>query len=123
MRGSAQLCYRKGTVSTISKPYPGITGGFVAQPKCRNTILVRELRRLEYASSNQGGRGSNPFGRTFYQRSSAALATRSEEQIEPLSDNKTEAIRVRPAWRTHLEVKDLYIPGRGNVSKAATASP
>jgi len=45
--------------------YQGVTGGSVAQPKCQNGLLSRDLRRLEYASSNQGVGGSNPSGRTF----------------------------------------------------------
>jgi hypothetical protein len=65
--GSIYLCYRIGNVSTISKPYQGVTVGSVAQPKCQNSLFYRDLRRLEYASSNQGVRGSNPFGSTFYQ--------------------------------------------------------
>jgi hypothetical protein len=32
-----------------------------------NALFSINLRCLEYASSNQGVRGSNPFGRTFFQ--------------------------------------------------------
>jgi len=48
------------------------------------------LRRLEYGSSNQGVRGSNPFGRTFYQKKSFGSPGREigNEQIEPLTDNR-----------------------------------
>jgi hypothetical protein len=55
-------------VSIISRAYVGITGGSVAQSKCQNALFSRDLRRLEYASSNQGVRGSNPFGRTFHKK-------------------------------------------------------
>jgi hypothetical protein len=46
---------------------------------------------LEYASSNQGVRGSNPFGRTFYQKKffGSPGDEIGNEQIEPLTDNKT----------------------------------
>jgi hypothetical protein len=63
------VCYRKSTVSTFSKAYQGVTDGSVAQLKCQNALFSRYLRRLEFASSNQGVGGSNPSGRTFYQRS------------------------------------------------------
>src|ERR1700730_2226156 len=62
------VCYRKSTVSTFSKAYQGVTDGSVAQQKCQKTLFYSDLRCLEYASSNQGVRGSNPFGRTFCRR-------------------------------------------------------
>jgi hypothetical protein len=61
----AWMCYWKVPVSTISRAYQAITGGFVAQSKCQNALFSIHLRFLEYASSNQGVRGSNPFGRTY----------------------------------------------------------
>src|ERR1700693_840607 len=73
------VCYGKHTVSKISKAYQGVTGDAVAQSNCQNPRFSRYLRCLEYASSNQVVGGSNPFGRTFYQRSaSAARAKRTE---------------------------------------------
>ena len=87
--GSALVCYRKGTVSTMSKPYQRVTGDSVAQPNCQNALFSRYLRCLEYASSNQGVGGSNPFGRTFYQRTPRLPWPRDRnEQIEPLTDNR-----------------------------------
>jgi hypothetical protein len=62
------VCYGKHTVSRISKPYQGVTAGSVAQLKCQNALFFSTLCRSEYASSNQGVRGSNPFGRTFHQK-------------------------------------------------------
>jgi hypothetical protein len=61
------VCYWKGPVSPISRAYRGVTGGFVAQSKSQNALFSIHLRWVEYGSSNQGVRGSNPFGRTFYQ--------------------------------------------------------
>src|SRR6267142_2799857 len=68
-----QLCYWKVPVSTISRAYQGVTEGSVAQPKCQNSLFSRDLRRSEYASSNQGVRGSNPFGRTKINRLAAVF--------------------------------------------------
>src|SRR6266436_3719152 len=68
-----QLCYWKVPVSTISRAYQGVTEGSVAQPKCQNALFSRDLRRSEYASSNQGVRGSNPFGRTKINRLAAVF--------------------------------------------------
>jgi hypothetical protein len=56
----------KSRVSIVSRAHSAVTGGSVAQPKCQNALSFRDLRRLEYASSNQVVRGSNPFGRTIY---------------------------------------------------------
>jgi len=62
------VCYGKRPVSTISRAYLRITGGSVAQQKYKNSLFFSILRRLEYASSNQGVGGSNPSGRTFQSR-------------------------------------------------------
>jgi hypothetical protein len=60
----AWVCYWKVPVSTISRAYLGVNGGSVAHRKCQNALLFSILRRMEYASSNQGVGGSNPSGRT-----------------------------------------------------------
>src|SRR5260370_9533777 len=60
--GAAVLLER--AVSTISREYQWITGGSVAQAKRQKSLCFTYLRRLEYASSNQGVGGSNPSGRT-----------------------------------------------------------
>jgi len=62
---AAFVCYRKCPVSLDSEPYEGVTGGSVAQRKCANALFSRDLRRLEYASSNQVVGGSNLSGRTI----------------------------------------------------------
>jgi len=60
---------------------------------------------LEYASSKQGVRGSNPFGRTFYQKKFSGSPGHEigNEQIEPLTDDKT--VRqpgAAPGWTSPL---------------------
>ncbi len=56
--GSIYLCYRIGNVSTISKPYQGVTVGSVAQTKCQNSLFYRDLRQLEYWNMRLRTRGS-----------------------------------------------------------------
>jgi hypothetical protein len=56
---------------------------------------------LEYGSSNQGVGGSNPFGRTFYQKEFFGSPGHEigNEQIEPLTDNKTVRLPgAAPGW-------------------------
>src|SRR5882762_4330393 len=35
-------------VSTVLRAYAGVTGSFVAQPKCQNAMFSRNLRRSEF---------------------------------------------------------------------------
>jgi len=102
----------------------GVTGGFVAQWKCKNSLLSINLRRLEYGSSNQGVRGSNPFGRTFYQKKSFGSPGREigNEQIEPLTDNKTVRLPgAAPGWTSPLQWRRSGAKRR--TSGAATSNP
>ena len=118
------MCYRKHTVSRISKAYQGVTGGFVAQLICQNALFSRYLRCSEYGSSNQGVRGSNPFGRTFYQKKSFGSPGREigNEQIEPLTDNKTVRLPgAAPGWTSPLQWRRSGAKRR--TSGAATSNP
>ena len=57
-------------------------------------------------ASNQGVRGSNPFGRTFYQKRFFGSPGHEigNEQIEPLTDNKTVRLPgAAPGWTLPLQ--------------------
>jgi hypothetical protein len=111
-------------VSTISEAYEGVTGGSVAQPKCQKSLFFMDLCRLECASSNQGVRGSNPFGRTFYQKKLFGSPGHEigNEQIEPLTDNKTVRLPgAAPGWTSPLQRGRSGAKRRTSGAAASTA--
>ena len=106
-----------------AKAHQGINGSSVAQSNCQNARFSRYLRCLEYTSSNQGVRGSNPFGRTFYQKVLRQPGPRDRnEQIEPLTDNKTVRLPgAAPGWTSPLQRRRSGAKRRTSGAAASTA--